>query len=58
MSVMMGILVATRRVNTPQRRFPVHFGWFRGKWTAHVKGTLKMNSPSARIGYARVSTTD
>ena len=27
-------------------------------WTAHFKGTPQMNSSSARIGYARVSTAD
>ena len=45
-------------MNTPCPHFLVHFGWFPGEWTAHVKGTPKMNSASARIGYARVSTAD
>ena len=40
-------------MNTPCPHFLVHFGWFPGEWTAHVKGTPKMNSASARIGYAR-----
>ena len=45
-------------MNTPCPHFLVHFGWFPGEWTAHVNGTPKMNSSSARIGYARVSTAD
>ena len=36
----------------------VHFGSVPGKWTVPVKGTPKMNSSAARIGYARVSTAD
>ena len=58
MSVMMGLPVTTERMNTPCPRFPVHFGWFRGYCTDRVKGTPKMNSSSARIGYARISTAD
>ena len=58
MSVTMGRPVATRRMNTPRLRFPVHFGWFPGEWTVHVDGTPRMNTSSARIGYARVSTAD
>ena len=30
MSVIMGILIVTFRMNTPRRRFAVHFGWFPG----------------------------
>ena len=58
MSVTMGIPILTARMNTPSPRFSAHFGWFRGEWTVHVKGTSKMNSSSARIGYARASTAD
>ena len=58
MSVMMGIPTRTRRVNTPGPFLGVHFGWVPGKCTVQVKGTPKMNSSAARIGYARVSTAD
>ena len=58
MSVMMGIPVMTGWMNTPRPGFHVHFGWFPDKWTTYVQGTPKMNSSSARIGYARVSTAD
>ena len=30
MSVIMGILIVTSRMNTPRQRFAVHFGWFPG----------------------------
>ena len=58
MSVIMGIPVMTGPVNTRCPRFPVHFEWFPDQCTNRVNGTLKMNSSSARIGYARVSTAD
>ena len=43
-------------MNTLVRLWGVHFGWVPDKWTVPVKGTPKMNSSAARIGYARVST--
>ena len=58
MSVTLGILTATPRMNTPQPRFGVHFEWFANSWTVLAGGTPKMNTSPARIGYARVSTAD
>ena len=56
MSVTLGLLAATPRMNPPQPGSGVHFGWFAHSWTVRSRCTPKMNTSSARIGQARVST--